>query len=54
MGKNGEDFIKVYPFILMLNSKASYKANRENSKIPEDFKIFVSFRLRGGFLRGRS
>ena len=32
MGKNGEDFIKVYPFILMLKSKASYKANRENSK----------------------
>ena len=41
MGKNGEDFIKVYPFILMLKSKASYKANRENSKLPEAFKIFI-------------
>ncbi|MBN2837462.1 MAG: type III-A CRISPR-associated protein Csm2 [Fusobacteriaceae bacterium] len=41
MGKNGEDFAKVYPFVLMLKSKASYKANRENSKLPESFKIFI-------------
>lgn len=41
MGKNGEDFAKVYPFVLMLKSKASYKANRENAKLSESFKQFI-------------
>lgn len=39
MGKNGEDFSKVYPFVLMLKSKAAYK--QSNGNIPESFKQFI-------------
>lgn len=40
MGKKGEDFSKVYPFVLMMKSKAEYKYNRDK-KIPESFKKFI-------------
>ena len=36
-----DDFPKVLPLIKMVKSKASYAANRSQSKIPKSFKEFL-------------
>ncbi|MBP6281711.1 MAG: type III-A CRISPR-associated protein Csm2 [Leptotrichiaceae bacterium] len=43
MGKNGEDFAKVYPFVLMLKSKAAYKEDTKN--IPKKFREFIDINI---------
>ncbi|WP_319371667.1 type III-A CRISPR-associated protein Csm2 [uncultured Ilyobacter sp.] len=43
MGKKGEEFHKVYPFVLMLKSKAAYKESQNN--IPESFKNFIDINV---------
>lgn len=43
MGKNGEEFSKVYPFVLMLKSKAAYKEDTKN--IPRKFKEFIDINI---------
>ncbi len=41
LDNNKENFSKVYPFILMLKSKANYKSNRKQSSIPRSLLMFI-------------